>query len=179
VVEHPSTGERAVFHDTAASTDGAAVTAMICFHPTGPVSARHPHPHQTERHELVAGELQLAFRGHDGPLQLGISVVVPAGVPHRIWNDSGELVELLVQARPPLRTDEFLAALVRLRPPGRLVQWNPLRLAAIASEFREESHLAGIDQRLQRALIAPLVPLARRRHRVTNDVGSPGFPTVG
>jgi mannose-6-phosphate isomerase-like protein (cupin superfamily) len=164
VVEQATTDERVVFHETATSSGGAAVAATIRFHPTGPVAARHLHPRQTEMHELVSGELRLAFPGHDGALQIGRPVTVPAGAPHRIWNDSGDMVELLVEARPALRTDEFLAALLRLRPPRPRGQWNPLRLAAIASEFPDESHLAGVHPRLQHAVVASLLPLARRRY---------------
>jgi hypothetical protein len=90
MVEGTTTGERVVFHETAASSGGAAVSATIRFRPTGPVSARHLHPQQTERHELLTGELWLAFSGHDGPLEIGRPVVVRAGEAHRIWNESGD-----------------------------------------------------------------------------------------
>jgi mannose-6-phosphate isomerase-like protein (cupin superfamily) len=161
-VENPATGERVVFHQTAASTGGRTVIATIRFRPTGPVAAPHLHPLQTERHELRSGGLHLAFGGHDRPLAIGEPVTVPAGVPHRIWNRHGEPVELTVEATPALRTDEFLAALVRLRPRGTLGQWNPFRLAALAVEFPQESHLARPHPRVQRAIVAVIAPVGRR-----------------
>ncbi len=138
------------------------MVATIRFAPTGPVAAKHLHPRQSERHELRAGDLHLDFDRRRGPLAAGEPVTVPVGTPHRIWNRTGEHVELLVEATPALRSDEFLATLVRVRRPGRLADWNPLRLAAIAAAFPEESNLASPSPRAQRAMIRAISPLARR-----------------
>ena len=104
VVENTATGERVAFHETAASTGGAAVTATVRFLPVGPVSAEHLHPHQSEGHELRSGTLHLVIGGESRPLAIGESVTVPAGTPHRLRSPGGEPVELTVEARPALRT---------------------------------------------------------------------------
>jgi mannose-6-phosphate isomerase-like protein (cupin superfamily) len=154
-----------VFEETAASTRGEVVIATIRFRPTGPVAAEHLHPQQSERHELRSGELRLAFGGVERGLIAGEPVDVAVGTRHRIWNVGGDFVELRTETRPALHTDEFLVALVRLRSRGWLGQWSPLRLAAIAGEFPRESHLAGINPRVQRALLGVLAPVGRRLYR--------------
>ena len=52
-IENPVTGERLVFHETAAETGGERVVFETIVQPNGFVAAAHVHPFQTERFEVL------------------------------------------------------------------------------------------------------------------------------
>ena len=58
-IENPITGERVVFRRTAADTKGEAVAVEVFVEPHGFVAARHVHPNQEERFEILSGALEL------------------------------------------------------------------------------------------------------------------------
>ena len=57
-IENPVTGERFTFTHTAASTDGELLAFDFALRPGGKVPVPHVHPIQTERFEVVAGEVR-------------------------------------------------------------------------------------------------------------------------
>jgi len=63
VLENPATGERVVFRQTAADTNGELLEYEFVFRPRGFVAATHVHPRQEERHEVLAGRLGIAVAG--------------------------------------------------------------------------------------------------------------------
>ena len=65
-IENPVTGERLVFHETAAETNGERVVFETIVQPGGFVAAAHVHPFQTERFEVLAGTLGHAPRQGEG-----------------------------------------------------------------------------------------------------------------
>ena len=65
-IENPVTGERLVFHETAAETNGERVVFETIVQPGGFVAAAHVHPFQTERFEVLAGTLGDAARQGEG-----------------------------------------------------------------------------------------------------------------
>ena len=54
-IENPVTGERLVFHETSAETNGERVVFETIVQPGGFVAAAHLHPFQAERFEVLAG----------------------------------------------------------------------------------------------------------------------------
>ena len=48
-IDNPITGERLVFHETSAETNGERVVFETIVQPGGFVAAAHVHPFQTER----------------------------------------------------------------------------------------------------------------------------------
>ena len=57
------TGERVVFLDTAADTNGKLVRMEFFVRPGGFVAAEHVHPKQEERFTIADGEAHLRIRG--------------------------------------------------------------------------------------------------------------------
>ena len=57
-IENPVTGERFTFTHTAASTDGELLAFDFALRPGGKVPVPHVHPIQTERFEVVEGEVR-------------------------------------------------------------------------------------------------------------------------
>src|SRR3989442_4740366 len=99
------------------ASDGDVLHADVWTAPGGDVPAHH-HPAQTERFEVVSGEVEFRIgrtRRRAGP---GDRVVAEPGVVHAFKN-TGEVAALLrVEVEPALRMQAFLeeaAALARQR----------------------------------------------------------------
>jgi mannose-6-phosphate isomerase-like protein (cupin superfamily) len=76
------TGERVVFLDSAADSDGALVRMDFSVRPGGFVAAEHVHPNQEERFEILEGIVRLRVGGSEREVRAGERAVVPAGTPH-------------------------------------------------------------------------------------------------
>ena len=57
-LDNPVTGERFTFTDTAASTDGELLAFDLDLRPGGAVPIAHVHPIQSERFEVLEGEMR-------------------------------------------------------------------------------------------------------------------------
>jgi hypothetical protein len=57
-IANPVTGERVTFLKTSAETDGELVLIDTTVAPGGFVAAEHLHPYQSERFEIVFGEVE-------------------------------------------------------------------------------------------------------------------------
>jgi hypothetical protein len=55
MIEHPVTGERIEFLETARDTDGEALRMRLLVEPRGFAAAEHVHPRQDERFEILSG----------------------------------------------------------------------------------------------------------------------------
>src|SRR5215213_4462668 len=84
--EHPVTGERITFRETAATTNGELLLVDIYLRPGGFVAGEHVHPHADERFEIVAGTAQFRIDGRECIAIPGQRVVVAKGTPHVWWN---------------------------------------------------------------------------------------------
>lgn len=58
-LQNAVTRETLIFHNTSHETDGEAVVVETIVAPDGFVAAAHVHPHQSERFEVLDGELGL------------------------------------------------------------------------------------------------------------------------
>src|SRR5205823_10902565 len=56
-LHNPATGELMQFLKTSADTNGEYVYIEVVVEPNGTVAAAHLHPYQTERFEIVSGEV--------------------------------------------------------------------------------------------------------------------------
>jgi len=86
------------------STDGPAtqIVQSLVMQP-GASSGWHTHP-GTELSVITGGSVALQTAGACGPVTYGPgqAVVIPAGVPHRVANDSGSQAEVVVSYTLPL-----------------------------------------------------------------------------
>ncbi len=161
-IENPITGERIVFVQTAAETNGEAVVVETFVQPGGYVAATHVHPHQEERFHVLHGIV--SFRAGKGTLQAGPGdeVVVPAGTPHRFWNAGSEEACFLCEVRPALHFEDLLGTMFALAADGKTNRKgmpNVLRLAVIASAYADTIRLPfppAAVQRLGLAMVAPV-----------------------
>jgi quercetin dioxygenase-like cupin family protein len=166
ILENRVTGEQLAFRRTTAETGGEALEYELMFKPQGFVVQQHVHPHQSERHEVVSGQLGLELPSGRQVLGAGDVVDVPAATPHRLYRIEDEPVHAVFELRPALRTEELLRSFFRLAEQGKVnAKGNPglLYLALIAREFEAEGHATKPPLAVQRALLSPLAALARAR----------------
>ncbi len=162
VIDNPVTGERIVFRQTSADTNGELLQFDLYLQPHGFVPAEHIHARQEERPEVVSGSVRYRLGGKEGSLGAGEAAVLPPGIPHTLWNDSEEPAHLVMEARPALEMETVLETLFGLARDGRTNAKgmpNPLHGALLAREY--ELFLPRPPIVLQRAGMAALVPLAR------------------
>jgi len=166
-LENPASGERITFRTTAAMSNGELVAIDLELPPRGRVpGGLHLHPKQEERFEVVRGTMRFRMgrkRIVAGP---GEVVVVPAGVKHDFANAGDETALVRVDIRPALKMEQLFETAVGLAQQGRTMMKGiprPLDLALFTREFEDEVQKAFPPRWIQRATLAPLAWLARRR----------------
>jgi mannose-6-phosphate isomerase-like protein (cupin superfamily) len=168
-VENPVTGERFTFTHTAASTGGQLLAFDFVLRPSGAVPMPHVHPIQSERFEVTAGRMRFRVGRRTVLAGPGDVVQVAPGVTHSFANAGEEEARLRVEVRPALAMEEMFADVVALAEAGRMtargMPRNLLDLALLARTYDQEAHAPLLGLRLQRALLAPLAAIARRRQR--------------
>jgi mannose-6-phosphate isomerase-like protein (cupin superfamily) len=163
-IENPATGERIVFRQTSAETNGEAVVFDCFVRPSGFVAAAHVHPHQEERFEVVEGSVTFKLDGRELPAGPGARVLVPRGMKHQFWNAGDEEAHFTCEVRPALdfeRLIETMFALARDGKTNRKGMPNPLRLAVIARAHFDTVQLPFPPAWMQLVGLAVGAPLGR------------------
>jgi quercetin dioxygenase-like cupin family protein len=165
-IENPVTGERFTFTHTAASTDGELLAFDFALRPGGAVPIPHVHPIQTERFEVTEGRMRFRVGLRTVIAEPGDVIEVEPGVMHSFANAGDTEAKLRVEVRPALQMEEMFAEVVALAETGQMTRRgmprNPLVLADLARRYDREAHAPFMSVGVQRALLAPLVLLARR-----------------
>ena len=173
-LENPITGERFTFTDTAATTDGELLAFDLALRPGGAVPIAHVHPIQTERFEVLEGQMRFRLGLRTRLAGPGDVVEVAPGVIHSFANAGEEEARLHVEVRPALAMEQMLAEVVALAEAGRMTERgmprNLLDLAVLARKYDQEAHAPYLSMGVQRMLLAPLVFAARRRHAAPQPV---------
>jgi quercetin dioxygenase-like cupin family protein len=170
-LQNPASDERITFRATAAQTGGDLLAIDLGLpagrRVPGPL---HIHPLQEERFEVVEGTMRFRLGRKKVVAGAGEVVVVPPGVAHDFANvgDTDALVH--VEVRPALEMERMFETVVALAEQGRTTRGGmpkPLDLALFTREFDQEVRAAFPPRWIQRAALAPLAWLARRRGRRT------------
>ena len=173
-LENPITGERFTFTDTAATTDGELLAFDLALRPGGAVPIAHVHPIQSERFEVLEGQMRFRLGLRTRLTGPGDVVEVAPGVIHSFANAGEEEARLHVEVRPALAMEQMLAEVVALAEAGRMTERgmprNLLDLAVLARKYDQEAHAPYLSVGVQRMLLAPLVFSARRRHAAPQPV---------
>jgi quercetin dioxygenase-like cupin family protein len=163
---NPITGERFTFTHTAASTGGELLAFDLALRPGGAVPIAHVHPIQTERFEVIEGQMRFRLGLRTRLAAPGDVVEVAPGVTHAFANAGDEEARLHVEVRPALAMEQMLAEVVALAEAGRMtargLPRNLLDLALLARKYDQEAHAPLLSVGVQRLLLAPLVFAARR-----------------
>jgi quercetin dioxygenase-like cupin family protein len=165
VIEHPVTGERIVFRKTAQETNGKLLQADLIVQPHGFVAAEHIHPKQSEHFEVISGSVRLRLNGSEQDLRAGDRATVPPGAPHAWWNPNGDVAKVKVELQPALDSESFFETFFGVAQSGKVNPKtglpNPLVLALIMREFRDEIVLARPPVPVQRVLFGVLATVGK------------------
>lgn len=119
VIENPVTGEKMVFLQTGAETNGELLQIDMTVKPGGFVPTEHVHPFQAERFVVQSGRITLRIAGQEQQLTTGAEVTVPPAMPHIWWNSGAEDLRVVLEFRPAGRFDGFITSLFTLLSPSR------------------------------------------------------------
>jgi quercetin dioxygenase-like cupin family protein len=166
ILDNPVSGERFVFRQTAADTDGELLEFDLHLAPQGQVPGRHVHKLQEERFEVLSGTMRFKLGRKTIVAGPGETVLVPAGASHRFDNGGDDEAVVRVQVRPAMKMEQLFETVVGLAEEGRTTKKGmpkPLDLALFVHEFKDEVQAPFPPAFMQRAALAPLAFLARKR----------------
>jgi quercetin dioxygenase-like cupin family protein len=168
VIENPVSGERITFRKTSADTNGELLEFDIALTPDGHVPGMHVHPAQEERFEVQSGTVRFRKGLRTVTAEAGDVVVVEPGRIHKFANVGDGPAEMRVQVSPALEMERLFETAVALAEEGRVTSKGmpkPLELSLFVREFKDEVRGPGSPGWAQRAALAPLAWIARRRGR--------------
>ena len=162
VIENPVTGERVVFRQTASGTNGELLEFDLYFEPNKPVPVAHIHTKQEERFQVVSGNVRYRLADAETDLAEGEAAVLPAGIPHTLWNSGDGAAHLVVEIRPAMNTDAGMETIFGLGRDGKLTKSGaPKMLQGVLLAREYGVFLASPPPAAQRIGIALLSPIAR------------------
>jgi hypothetical protein len=148
---------------------GDVLHADVWTEPGGDVPA-HRHPAQTERFEVIRGEVEFRIgrdRHRVGP---GGELVAEPGVVHAFKNRGQVDALIRVEVRPALQLQSFLEEAAALARQGKYSQRGVPRglraaaeLAEVMERYSDVTVMAFPPRVVQRLLLAPLARLAPPR----------------
>ena len=165
VLANPRRRETVRLVETAAETAGARLVMEAVDEPSEVRPPRHMHPLQTETMSVTRGELSYVL-GNSEPriARAGDVVTVRPGVSHTWWNAGPESLEMVGVLEPAGRFQVFIETvygLIRDGKVGRNGIPNPLQMAVIAHEFRDDWVLTEIPRPLAAVAIPVLALIGR------------------
>jgi quercetin dioxygenase-like cupin family protein len=165
---NPVSGERITFRTTSADTGGEYIEFDVELTPDGAVPGMHVHPNQEERFEILSGNVRFRKGLKRIDARTGDVVVVEPGKAHKFTNKGDEGAAMRVRVTPALEMERLFETATGLAEEGRVTKKGmpkPLDLALFVNEFKQEVRGPGSPGWLQRASLAPLTFVARRRGR--------------
>jgi quercetin dioxygenase-like cupin family protein len=166
-IEHPFTGERLTFLQTAATTGGDHLKASLEMAPGGFLPRPHAHPLAEERFEVATGRVQIKTSGRSRIAEAGETVIVPRGAGHVWGNPFNDPATVVVTLRPALRMETFFETYFGLATDGKFSSRTQLpsflQAVVLFHEFRDEIGLPGAAGAAARGLITALAPLGKAR----------------
>jgi quercetin dioxygenase-like cupin family protein len=163
-LENPVTGEILIFHKTSQETNGESVLVETIVRPDGSVAAAHVHPHQTERFEVLEGEVGFRAGREEIVTGPGEVVTVEPGTPHRFWNAGQSDARFLCEVSPALEFESLIETMFTLAAEGKTNRKgmpNPFRLAVIARAHFDTVRLPKVPAWMQRTALALGAALGR------------------
>lgn len=152
-------GEKLVFLQTAADTDGELLEMEVTYLPAREEPPEHYHPFQTEHFEILSGTLRARIGGKPVIYHAGERFDVLPGVVHTMCNGGDEVMRMRWQVRPALRSEEFLEAVWSLARGGKVDERGRpylLPFAAIARVHDREFRLARPGYAVQKVVFGVL-----------------------
>lgn len=166
VFDNPVTGERATIRLGTRETRGERLVIELELRGAGFGLALHRHPSIHERIRVESGSVGISIDGVVSIAELGKTIEIPPGVPHKFWNAGILEAKILMDIRPANRFEAFTRNMIGLAQDGKTGPKgmpNLLQLALIANEFDDVVQFLSPPRLLQSVLFPILAPFARLR----------------
>jgi len=163
-IANPRTGQIMIFRKTSNETDGKLLE-IECYNPRSDMlEPIHIHPFQESSNEVLSGKLHFWIDGKIKAIGTGERIVIPAGVPHRFWNEDPEEAHHIARFSPALNIAGFFDTLFALARDGKLNKDgkpNFLHACLIILSHKDEIRLAKPPWVIQYFTYLLLAPIAR------------------
>ncbi len=166
-IEHPLTGERLTFLETATTTGGDFLKISVEMAPGGSLPLPHAHPRAEERFQVTTGRIQIKTNGTSRIAEAGETVIVPRGAGHVWGNPFDDPATVAVVLSPALKMETFFETYFGLANDGKFSTRTQLpsflQSVMLSHEYRDDIGFPGLAGIATRGLAAVLAPLARAR----------------
>jgi mannose-6-phosphate isomerase-like protein (cupin superfamily)/uncharacterized protein YndB with AHSA1/START domain len=163
VVDVPELGLRFEFRQTASETGGELTEVDVIGRPRGFLLQTHVHVGVSERHEVIAGLMEIRVGGETHVLRPGDALTIPPNAPHRQRPVGDGPGHVRVQVRPSQRLEEFVERMGEMSRSGQLLRAGyprPLAAAAFVRDLGDAGHAPFPPVRVQQALAGGLLRTA-------------------
>ncbi len=161
VIEIPRTGEKAVFLQTAADTNGELLQMEFQLKP-GSSPKMHIHLDVDERIEVIAGRVRVKVGKEERVLGPGEAAELPRGKTHTFYPEDGEMLRMIVEVRPARDFETLFETVFGLYRDGKTSRFGGEALLQGAVLGRaNNTYIAGIPIVVQRILFVIVAPVAR------------------
>jgi quercetin dioxygenase-like cupin family protein len=163
-VENPITGESITFLRTSADTGGEYVLIDVTVQPDGAVAAKHVHPYQSERFEIISGELEMEAGRDRIVARAGDVVTIKPGTAHTFRTLGDVPAHFRCEVRPALSFERFIETMFGLAADGKTNRKgmpNPFRLAVIMNSHFDLVRLPFPPAFMQKTGLAMGAPMGR------------------
>jgi quercetin dioxygenase-like cupin family protein len=143
--------------------------------PRGEGPPEHVHVGQLEEGYVVSGVLTATVNGSRITARAGQSVVLPADVPHRWWNEGDEPLVFKGRATPAGNLDQFLQGIFAIVNAGPKDRPSLFHLAHLLHRNRHAHRMLMLPGWLQRVLF-PVVIAVGHLAGAYPKTGWPGAP---
>jgi quercetin dioxygenase-like cupin family protein len=164
VYENPITTVRATIQVGTQETNGRRLVAGLDVRKCGAGPSLHTHPTIYERLTVVHGRVAVAVNGKNSIAEVGSTIDIPPGVPHRWWNAGIYEAHLILEIEPAARFEEYLRNLFGLAQDGKTDATGMphfLQLAALLKEFSDVIRLEKPAKIVPGAVFPFMAPVAR------------------
>lgn len=132
IITNPVSGEKIIFTDTSATTNGKYVAYDYYSKERQPIAPRHFHPVATESFEVVQGELSVWLDGKVNVFHPGDKLVIPPGVVHTGWNSGKGTLFVRSKITPAMAFEDYYNVAFRQAQAGKVNKKGVPRLLQIA-----------------------------------------------
>ena len=161
VLDARKLGVRIEIRATSDSTGGEYVEFDVVGRARGIIAQPHVHELQSERHEVIEGEMRLTIGGEEHLLRPGDAMTVPVGVPHRQQPGRRSGVgRVRVRLEPAANSDGFVERLAEMSGANeinRLGFPKPLAGARLIEDFAAEGRSTLLPMGIQRTMARRLL----------------------
>lgn len=117
---NPVSGEKIVFTDTAATTNGAFVAYDYYSKEGQPIAPKHFHPIVSEEFEVIKGELSVSMNGAIHVFHAGDKLLIPPGTVHTGWNSGKGTMHVKSKISPAMAFEDYYNVAFRQARAGKV-----------------------------------------------------------